>query len=451
MSNLLNRKRIPGTLKLLVAVLILLAPIDASAKRVLPPIAVAYPISPDGRISKRLLKIVTAQFRTALANSGAYRIVDKANQNKIIREQRECRRRRYSTSCRIEVGRLLSAAKMVTGTLMKMDKRKYYLTLVVTDLTKGLEERRSSELCRNCDTMQLLRTVDLAVGRLLGRGLPSLGYSKKEIKKERREKRRPIHEARKRPGVTDAITLFKEKKYRQALTLFQKIFRDSPNPALQLHLGNCYLRLKRYGRAMESFRRYLSLGRRLTSPQRWKAKRLFKEARRGFKRTAGRLVVEATPADAVVRDAKGRLLGQARQVIRLSPGWHDLHITRSGYLTAKRRVRITTGRSETVRVKMKHGFHHKNQFLLGVDVITGYLREGVLLWQLHLGIGLGKVVDLSLTLGGGIVGSTVVHTPPIFLIGLESRFYFLTGRYKPYFVRIGKTNDKINHFSQMLS
>ena len=415
-------------MKVVAVFLILLMPVAVWATKNRRPIAVAYPILPDGKISKRMMRVVTAQFRTALANSGIYRVVDKANQNKILREQRECRRRWYSSACRIEVGRLLSAAKMVTGTLMKMEGQSFYLTLVVTDLTKGLEEQRSSEMCRNCDTMRLLGVVDRAVARLIGQGLPPRPRIVEEVGRKSPVRKPRIRKERKRLRLKEALVLLDRNRTGAALKALRKIYDRSPRPALHLPMGNCYLKLKRYGRAVKSFQRYLSIGSLLPSAQRWKAKRLLKEARRGFDRTAGKLVVDTTPAGAEVRTADGELLGQSRQVIRLGPGWHELRVSKSGYLTVKRRIRITTGRSESVQIKLKRGFHHKNQFLLGVDGASGYVKNSAF-WQLHVGIGLGKVVDLCITIGGGIGGGGAV-----FLVGLESRFYFLTGRYKPYFI-----------------
>ena len=133
------------------------------------PIVVVYPIQKSGgKVKKSVLTLLSDQYRTALTNSGMYQLVDKANLDKILSAQRECRKGIYSESCRLEVGRMLSAAKMLTGKLLKLGKMDYYLTLVVTDLVKGVEERRVSGTCLKCRYMRLITFMNKQAAALVG-------------------------------------------------------------------------------------------------------------------------------------------------------------------------------------------------------------------------------------------------------------------------------------------
>ena len=114
----------------------------------------------------------TDRVTSALTRGRRYKPVDRANLQKAMGEQLQCRKgvRKglISRECLIEAGRVMQARKMITGRVVSLGRKSYQLTLSVTDLATVKNERSVSLPCRRCDRFALLALVDRAVAGLAG-------------------------------------------------------------------------------------------------------------------------------------------------------------------------------------------------------------------------------------------------------------------------------------------
>jgi len=103
--------------------------------------------------------------------SGKFEMVARAQLATVLKEQRNCRKDIYAKECRLEVGRLVSAQKMVTARLIALRYRSYMLSVVLTDLERGTMKEVDGA-CKRCGTWELLAHVERTVNRLLGSSPP---------------------------------------------------------------------------------------------------------------------------------------------------------------------------------------------------------------------------------------------------------------------------------------
>ena len=122
---------------------------------------------------------LTDRVTSALTKGRRYKPVDRGNLQKALGEQLQCRKgiRKgiISRECLIQAGRVMAARKMITGRLVKIGKRNFQLTLGVTDLSTVKNERSVSEDCWGCNQRALLKLVDRAVAKLVGRTVQPQG------------------------------------------------------------------------------------------------------------------------------------------------------------------------------------------------------------------------------------------------------------------------------------
>ena len=122
---------------------------------------------------------LTDRVTSALTKGHRYKPVDRGNLQKALGEQLQCRKgiRKgiISRECLIQAGRVMAARKMITGRLVKIGKRNFQLTLGVTDLSTVKNERSVSEDCWGCNKRALLKLVDRAVAKLVGKPVQPQG------------------------------------------------------------------------------------------------------------------------------------------------------------------------------------------------------------------------------------------------------------------------------------
>jgi TolB-like protein len=106
---------------------------------------------------------VSEIIRTQMVSSGLFIVIERAQMDKILKEQSFQQTGCTDVSCAVEMGKLLSARKMLVGSLMRMGG-----TVVITgrlvDVEKGVAE--FAEVTRSEKGEEMFSTVDRFVERL---------------------------------------------------------------------------------------------------------------------------------------------------------------------------------------------------------------------------------------------------------------------------------------------
>lgn len=156
---------------ILILLLIMTSPLPVIADRPTDlPVVVYEPDCTGMRCSRPLRAALVNEITAALANGSLYKPVDRANLQKVMKEQFTCRKgiRKgiISRECRIRVGRIMQAQKMVQCRLVKLGRKDYQVTVDLTDLTTMKTVRSMVENCWGCKTRQLLSATGRAATRL---------------------------------------------------------------------------------------------------------------------------------------------------------------------------------------------------------------------------------------------------------------------------------------------
>lgn len=105
--------------------------------------------------------------REQLWKTGRFRVVDRNNMERIMKEQgfqlADC----TSKECAVQVGRLLGVQKMVTGNISMLGKT-YILSAQMTDVETGEIVRMASDRCSGCELDQLLTSIDEVAKEMAG-------------------------------------------------------------------------------------------------------------------------------------------------------------------------------------------------------------------------------------------------------------------------------------------
>lgn len=105
--------------------------------------------------------------REKLVNTGRFRVVDRNNMDKILKEQgfqlQDC----TSKECAVQVGRLLGVEKMVSGNVTKLGQT-YIISAQMTNVETGEIEQMASDRCGGCEVDQLLDTIEMVANKLAG-------------------------------------------------------------------------------------------------------------------------------------------------------------------------------------------------------------------------------------------------------------------------------------------
>lgn len=97
-----------------------------------------------------------------------YRWIERGRITEVLDEQKLQASGCTDQSCVVELGQLLGARKMVTGSLSKTSGV-YNLTLSIIDIETGLIDKSASETCDSCDEGQLYQLAEKAVLTLSGK------------------------------------------------------------------------------------------------------------------------------------------------------------------------------------------------------------------------------------------------------------------------------------------
>lgn len=95
-------------------------------------------------------KNVSELIRTELINSNRYLIIERAQMNQILKEQGIQQTGCTDINCAVQVGQLLSANKILIGSIMKIGKN-IVISGRIVDVEKGIGEKAASETTESID------------------------------------------------------------------------------------------------------------------------------------------------------------------------------------------------------------------------------------------------------------------------------------------------------------
>jgi hypothetical protein len=119
-------------------------------------------------------KKVSDLIRTEMINTGQYTIIERNEMGKILKEQGFSMTGCTDVSCAVQAGKLLSARKMMVGTVMKLDES-LVINGRIIDVERGTADFAQKEISQS--RKDLVRAVDAFVNRITLRIAPK-GYAK---------------------------------------------------------------------------------------------------------------------------------------------------------------------------------------------------------------------------------------------------------------------------------
>lgn len=127
-------------------------------------------------ISSGIVSAVSDLARSALVASGLFTVVERSQMDAIFKEQALQKTGCTDTSCAVEIGKLLSANKVVVGEIIGTGKT-VIITIRVVDVQSGVAEFSSTE------KMNSLDTIDSDVNRLIIGLINNIGVEQESTKK----------------------------------------------------------------------------------------------------------------------------------------------------------------------------------------------------------------------------------------------------------------------------
>jgi hypothetical protein len=131
------------------------------------PILAILGIETKSGVPTEAASIFSDRLRDEMHKVAGYEIIDRANMKNILESQGEQLKECYSQECALEVGKLVIANKIVTGTLSKLDE-KFYLSISITDVETAKIERIASSECA-CKLTEFTGSMGAVVSDLMGR------------------------------------------------------------------------------------------------------------------------------------------------------------------------------------------------------------------------------------------------------------------------------------------
>lgn len=153
--------RISHSLQILLAgltALSLSAAPPALAQDDVPPLAV-LDFKPKGGVSEDEASIISDRMRTRLFRSGRYQLMERANMLAILKEQgfQQTQDNCDSTSCSVEIGKLLAVNQLMTGSVSKLGSI-YTLSYRIVDVERGIVLHDAYRDCR-CNLEEVLTNL----------------------------------------------------------------------------------------------------------------------------------------------------------------------------------------------------------------------------------------------------------------------------------------------------
>jgi tetratricopeptide (TPR) repeat protein len=158
--------------------------------------------------------------------------------------------------------------------------------------------------------------------------------------------------------IQQALGEYEVRNYEEARELFRRAHAIEPNARTHRALGMAEFELRNYAESIRQLDAALaSPTTPLDAQLRAETQELLERAR-GF---VGRLVVQHTPANALLIVDGTPLDAQAAQALLLRVGEHTLVIQAPGYIAERRSVSVTGGAQSTMRVALKRANVQRGQ------------------------------------------------------------------------------------------
>lgn len=94
-------------------------------------------------VSQSIALSVSELIRTELINNGKYTVIERSSMKEILNEQGFQQTGCTDTSCAVKIGKLLSAKKILVGSVMRLGS-KLIISGRIIDVEKGIGERAAS-------------------------------------------------------------------------------------------------------------------------------------------------------------------------------------------------------------------------------------------------------------------------------------------------------------------
>lgn len=137
------------------------------------------------------------------------------------------------------------------------------------------------------------------------------------------------------------VQKFESGDYAGALSEFQRAYAIKPHPVVQINIAHCYEKLDKPVEALKSFEAYLNA----SSAQQTEART--QEVRQAIARLRlriGELDVRTSPPGAAVSvDGTSYTSAELQDSLTLSAGVHMIEVSRPGYITERREVKVPGG------------------------------------------------------------------------------------------------------------
>ena len=121
------------------------------------------------QVSKVIASGISDMIRSDMVDTGLFLVVERNQMNEIIKEQGLQMTGCTDNACAVQVGKLLSANKMLVGEITRMGKA-ILITVRIVDVEKGVAEYSSKEKARSEDELDKAasRLSTKLVGRITG-------------------------------------------------------------------------------------------------------------------------------------------------------------------------------------------------------------------------------------------------------------------------------------------
>jgi len=120
----------------------------------------------QGQVDKSLVRALTDSVRLEVVKAAKYKVIDRGNMDKILKEQAFQMTGCVAKECAVEAGQLLGVGKIIVGSLNLIGKT-YYLTLTLVDVETGETVGIEEDICK-CEVDDLIMASKRAAGKLMG-------------------------------------------------------------------------------------------------------------------------------------------------------------------------------------------------------------------------------------------------------------------------------------------
>ncbi len=123
-----------------------------------------------GKVDKDIARPLSDSVRGVIVKSGTYKVMDRANMDRILREQAFQMSGGVLKDKAVEAGQFLGVGKLVIGSIGLVG-RTYMISLSLVNIESGETERVEEDTCK-CEIDELIESVKRAAGKIIAGGPP---------------------------------------------------------------------------------------------------------------------------------------------------------------------------------------------------------------------------------------------------------------------------------------